>query len=959
MASTVSFPSTSSPEQLSPQVQPPTRHLPFRRISLPTAPTLIHRPVSVGSFPEEETESSSSSSTPLQPHRLSVEAPRQRPESVAVPRSKLNKIAVSFKASSSVDEQKLAKRNKIIDEFYDTEKVYVTGLDLIYEKFLTPILDSLNTSTPLLNRGDLTNIFSNFIDIWNLHRAFLGSLTDLLSSGDHPPLSPPLASHFPYLSLYTPFITSFPATIQTLQLLLIPASPQYSPTFANFVAKQEKDPKLGKLKLRDWLLTVVQRCPRYLLLLKDLEGVETDDSERSKVREVRALVEKITSSLNTSLSAHLTTLSLLSLQRNTSGLPFPLITPGRTLIKRETLYQVERGEVAKERDFLLFSDCLVWIASEESEAARHWWQPSSSQLPEKRHSAHHSSSRSRERRESRERTEALKRPGMGPRTRSKSEAGLSELVAREATVIASGSSLEPPATPSARPFSRHKRQSFVSSPTSVPKSPQKKKLSRQSSSGANATEEKWAFKGRMMLMDVDVVVLRPVSYHSDGEDEIGDSSSDEEDEAESRKFELHSPSGSFVVYANTPKERDLWVDAIREAKQEWMGSLNVGRSGTGRSSGTQGSVNGTGRGGKKRMMALPFKPGDERIGTLTKSSIPSTPGIEKRSKVDHFVPPIWIPDSRTSECMRCGRSFGWRRRRHHCRLCGRCVCGSCSERTFYLSDGGKNKEKPSRACDACYEAVFPIVPTSPTSDDASFSEERNQGTIGTLTNFPNWLSSMPSLPMTSSTPNTPSALMRIDSTPLVLSPAEDDELADALVDGRQRIRKPRSRPRSYIQILEDFNRPPSEVILNSDDEDEDGVFEEDEEDLPSAPASPSKPSNFPPRSRRSSSRVSFVRKKEDTVRKKKRFSLPAVAVHTASVTTSSSIQHQHAPSAYRREKRFSLVLGRSHFASGDSVLSGLSDGIAGGDLANGVAAGKLNELLGRTNSQKGEENLSS
>jgi hypothetical protein len=58
------------------------------------------------------------------------------------------------------------------------------------------------------------------------------------------------------------------------------------------VAKQEKDPKLGKLKLRDWLLTVVQRCPRYLLLLKDLEGVETDDSERSKVREVRALVEK-------------------------------------------------------------------------------------------------------------------------------------------------------------------------------------------------------------------------------------------------------------------------------------------------------------------------------------------------------------------------------------------------------------------------------------------------------------------------------------------------------------------------------------------------------------------------------------------------------------------------------------------------------------------------------------------
>ena len=30
--------------------------------------------------------------------------------------------------------------------------------------------------------------------------------------------------------------------------------------------------------------------------------------------------------------------------------------------------------------------------------------------------------------------------------------------------------------------------------------------------------------------------------------------------------------------------------------------------------------------------------------------------------------------------MRCGRSFGWRRRRHHCRLCGRCICAPCSGR---------------------------------------------------------------------------------------------------------------------------------------------------------------------------------------------------------------------------------------------------------------------------------------
>lgn len=113
-------------------------------------------------------------------------------------------------------------------------------------------------------------------------------------------MSPVLLAHFPYLSLYTPFITAFPHTLAALNTLLTPsyhyrqqaraqtraaaaraqsatsASPakgselKYERRFAEFVATQEKDPRCGRLTLRDWLLTIVQRCPRYLLLLGDL-----------------------------------------------------------------------------------------------------------------------------------------------------------------------------------------------------------------------------------------------------------------------------------------------------------------------------------------------------------------------------------------------------------------------------------------------------------------------------------------------------------------------------------------------------------------------------------------------------------------------------------------------------------------------------------------------------------------
>jgi FYVE, RhoGEF and PH domain containing 5/6 len=158
-----------------------------------------------------------------------------------------------------------------------------------------PILASLDTPHPLLERSELTGVFSNFIDIWNLHRSFFSSLSDLFPPSDSddqskplPPVSPILLSHFPYLSLYSPFVTAFPSSLSTLANLLADNRP-----FADFVAQQESDPRCSKLKLRDWLLTIVQRCPRYLLLLKDLIScTDPADAEYGKLNEVHALVSK-------------------------------------------------------------------------------------------------------------------------------------------------------------------------------------------------------------------------------------------------------------------------------------------------------------------------------------------------------------------------------------------------------------------------------------------------------------------------------------------------------------------------------------------------------------------------------------------------------------------------------------------------------------------------------------------
>ena len=66
-------------------------------------------------------------------------------------------------------------------------------------------------------------------------------------------------------------------------------------------------------------------------------------------------------SLNTSLDTHAQILSLLALLRVTTSLPLKLFSPGRTLLKLGSLYQVK--SVFMQHELLLFSHCLAHTES--------------------------------------------------------------------------------------------------------------------------------------------------------------------------------------------------------------------------------------------------------------------------------------------------------------------------------------------------------------------------------------------------------------------------------------------------------------------------------------------------------------------------------------------------------------------------------------------------------------------
>ncbi|KAG8687275.1 hypothetical protein FRC11_007493 [Ceratobasidium sp. 423] len=494
------------------------------------------------------------------------------------------------------------KRRRVAKELLDTEQTYVDGLDLVYNASL-----QLAGSTIGLPVDDSSST----------HAREPSTTSESTEPALLPNLVSVLAQHVPYLRLYKPFVTGFPASMERLAKL------STNESFRIWLKEKERDPACGMLGLRSWLLSIVQRCPRYLLLAKDLEksSNETDEGY-SELSSVLALLTKITNALNTSLADHTAVLALLDLQRNTSSLPpgFSFVAPGRSLIRRGRLrisgQEVSQGGVMRrvtgaegEREVLLFSDCVVWLERELDWGLR-----------------------------------------------------------------------EPP-----------------------PKRPPPKPLTTME--GSISSEERWRFRGMANLMDVEVVVSP----------------------RNAMQIDFLSPEGSFALYASTYDEREEWINAIRSSKATLLATFNVTHPDSTLTSSSSTTHL------RRVLQALPYPPGEATLRG-TRDPIPprrsiigggsrlrqrepvvsegnedadtenSQPGRtafpkqsnsekqkERRGRVEHYVPPIWVPDREAPN--------------------------------FFVMDpsnpDASKSRKPERACILCYEAVFPVLDSSAGSIDSS------------------------------------------------------------------------------------------------------------------------------------------------------------------------------------------------------------------------------------------------
>lgn len=653
------------------------------------------------------------------------------------------------------------KRRNVAMELLETERIFVASLRIVNDHYYQPLVGyskGSNTgtklpenATPTLSKKAINEIFSNFADILHLNSELLIRLDDRLSGRNRdPPNSRPvsmvipgsvevlveqtseqvqtkienpntrpwdpkndligdlLAPMAPFLKMYSFYVKNFSSALTRIE-----AERKANETFARFLKETERLTWMTSangeggngvpgrsggfgfgLGLQAHLLSIVQRIPRYKLLVGELvKCTPVGHKDHADLCRAYQVIEQVAESINDNIRQHEMVLSMLNIQRTLIGMNEPLITPGRALLKRATFRKAGRKDIHA-REFFLFTDCIIYaapIGGAMADASAAW--------------------------------HAFSRYGVAEGTSSP---------------LGSPTIAKPPyqqrnlGSSPGKPFEVPIRRRTTSVPTQV----ESNRLSFSSLEG-----QQLQFRGKFALQDCTVVGVESASSN---------------DFSLRHCIEIRTPGKSFAIYADSAEAKSEWLIAMRNAREELMTNRRTLQA-------EEDSISAK-RERRRSLQAINRKVSFPQILDST-SSIPEGASLEAFSEarsrreslpsfsttgslaayligsnvnsasttnsnqsssssrngglkiLEDYNAPVWVPDSRADKCACCSESFGIWRRKHHCRLCGQVICWSCSQKTFLIASYEEGEQdRPARACDTCYESVFPETPEPSLAD---------------------------------------------------------------------------------------------------------------------------------------------------------------------------------------------------------------------------------------------------
>ncbi|KAK3728609.1 hypothetical protein QZH41_011691, partial [Actinostola sp. cb2023] len=241
------------------------------------------------------------------------------------------------------------KRAQIALELFTTERTYVRGLETVIELFKTPLEGYLESK-------EIETMFSNINGIFLLNKDVLFSLCERVTHWkDEQMLGDIFVDMAPRFKIYATYCTNYDGAEN-----LIKQKIKRKKDFEAFLNACYNDPICQPgLTLQAYLITVVQRIPRYMLLLRDLvKCTPAHHPDTKSIKEGLQKMNNIAEFINNQLQAVQGQRAMAELRSRVIGIK-AFETPGRSLIKEGEVYLMSTKKTYK---CLLFNDMIVFAA---------------------------------------------------------------------------------------------------------------------------------------------------------------------------------------------------------------------------------------------------------------------------------------------------------------------------------------------------------------------------------------------------------------------------------------------------------------------------------------------------------------------------------------------------------------------------------------------------------------------
>mmetsp|Transcript_12689 Transcript_12689/g.14122 ORF Transcript_12689/g.14122 Transcript_12689/m.14122 type:complete len:708 (+) Transcript_12689:199-2322(+) len=154
---------------------------------------------------------------------------------------------------------KTSKRSLIITEIVETEDTYLQQLNVVVDKFLQPV-----ALMRWIDPQTIKDIFSELRSIQNLSQTFLVRLRECVSGNiEDARIGQLFLEHSDFFKVYTFYINNYENALSTLY-----RTKKSNKAFAAFLEEQEAN--TAHHDLENYLIAVIQRIPRYNMLLGEL-----------------------------------------------------------------------------------------------------------------------------------------------------------------------------------------------------------------------------------------------------------------------------------------------------------------------------------------------------------------------------------------------------------------------------------------------------------------------------------------------------------------------------------------------------------------------------------------------------------------------------------------------------------------------------------------------------------------